>query len=214
VEPRLDIAIGVPTRGTVRAEWAVQMMQLAFPVNTTRMVNLVPDQSVEDARNFCVKDALERDARYLLFIDDDVLVPMNALLRMVQIMEQEPQWSLVSAIVPTKTEPAEPCVFKGDRPGAFWDWSHGERFEIDSCGMACCLIRMEAVKKIPEPWFGWKQEFENGNRRTEEGEDIAFCNRLRLTGGRLLADGAVICAHIAEGGQLYELDTQAAPFRG
>lgn len=209
----VGIAVSVPTRGLVRAEWAVQLAQLAYPTNTTRLVNLVPGSTVAEARNACVDEALKHNARYVFFLDDDVLVPPDALLRMVGKLEQESQWALVSGIVPTKTSPTEPCVYRGNGTGGYWRWKHGDTFEIDSCGLACCLIRGDALRELEPPWFDWQHSAGNGTYM-EEGEDIGFCNRLRLSGGRLLADGGVICAHVEEDGTAYTIPLDSAPFQG
>ncbi len=208
-----DVVICVPTRGRVRIEFAVSLAGLHFPVNTTHALKIIPGLGVDEARNVAVLTAREADARYMLFIDDDVLVPPHAPRRMVSKLEQEPEWDLVTGIVPVKSEPVEPCVFRGHRPGPYWGWTFGEHFEIDSCGMACCLIRTSAFEKVAEPWFAWTRT-QKGSSRDEEGEDVGFCRKLQEAGGRLLADGGVLCGHITEEGKVYQLSGEEAPFRG
>jgi glycosyltransferase involved in cell wall biosynthesis len=211
-EQTVDVVIAVPTRGTVRAEWAAMLTSLAMPINTTHQLRIIPGRSVEEARNVAVVAAREVNARYLFFLDDDVLVPNQALRRMIYKMENEPEWDLLTGIVPVKTDPPEPCVFRGHRPGAFWGWTFNEFFEIDACGMAACLIRMEAFDKVEEPWFKWERDHD-GSDIHEEGEDIGFCNRLREAGGRLLADGGLLCGHMNDEGRVFSIDIDTAPFR-
>lgn len=185
---------------------------IAMPVNTTQMLRIIPGRSVEEARNVAVEDALRVGASYLFFLDDDVLIPNGALRRMIHKMENEERWDLCSGIVPTKTDPPEPCVFRGHRPGAFWGWTFNKHFQIDACGMACCLIRTSAFEKVPEPWFEWKQG-SDGQHSTEEGEDLGFCRKLHEAGGFMLADGGVLCGHMDTDGKVYSLDVDTAPFR-
>jgi GT2 family glycosyltransferase len=152
------------------------------------------------------------DAEYLWFLDDDVVAPPTALCRMAMLLEKHPEFSLVSAIVPSKAEDPEPHVYRGHRPGAYWHWTAGETFEIDQCGMACCLIRKDAFNQIPEPWFSWEKHTDTGGFH-EVGEDIGFCERLRKTGGRLLADGGTICGHLDEKGTLFTFSGTEPPFK-
>lgn len=211
-DAKADVVVAVPTRGNVRAEWAAMLAGLAMPINMTQVLRIIPGRSVEEARNVAVASAKELGAHYLFFLDDDVLVPNQGLRRMLHKMENEPQWDLVTGVVPVKTKPPEPCVFRGHRPGPYWGWTFGEFFEVDACGMACCLIRMDAFDKVPEPWFEWKREHD-GLNMNELGEDIGFCNKLRDGGGRLLADGGLLCAHMDPDGRTYMLDVDTAPFK-
>lgn len=207
-----DIVIAVPTRGTVRTEWAAMLSGLALPINMTSILQVIPGRSVSEARNVAVQKAREVNAHYLFFLDDDVLVPNQALRRMLHKMENETQWDLLSGIVPVKTVPPEPCVFRGHRPGPFWGWTFGEFFEIDSCGMACCLIRMSAFDKIEGEPFEWIREHDGLHIR-ELGEDVGFCEKLHKAGGRLLADGGLLCGHMDPDGKVFMLDVDTAPFQ-
>src|SRR5262245_60315324 len=79
VTQKVDLVLAVPTRGTVRAEWAAMLAGLAMPINMTQMLRVIPGRSVEEARNVAVQDATEHGAHYLLFVDDDVLIPNQGL---------------------------------------------------------------------------------------------------------------------------------------
>jgi GT2 family glycosyltransferase len=188
---------------------------IALPINTSQMLQVIPGRSVEEARNVAVQKAREVGAKYLFFLDDDVLIPNQALRRMIFKMENtEDRYAidLLTGIVPVKTDPPEPAIFRGHRPGAFWGWKFNEVFEIDACGMACCLIRVSAFDKVAEPWFDWEASMDGSNQH-EVGEDIGFCNKLREAGGRLMADGGVLCGHMDPDGKVYSLGLDSAPFR-
>lgn len=206
-----DLVIAVPTRGNVRCEWAAMLRGLSMPPNLSYAIQMIPNRTVEEARNVAVQKARELHSHYILFIDDDVLMPNQGVQRMVFKMEQETQWDMLTGIVPLKTDPPQPCVFRGHRPGPYWGWTFGEYFEVDSCGLACCLIRMEAFDKVKGDPFTWTYTHD-GLTGGQTGEDIGFCMKLAEAGGRILADGALLCGHIDTKGKVYMLDIDAAPF--
>ena len=212
VAQKADVVIAVPTRGSVRIEWAAMLAGLAPPINMSQILRVIPGRSVEEARNVAVDAARAVGAFYLFFIDDDVLIPNQGLRRMVHKLENEPEWDLVTGIVPVKSDPPEPAVFRGHRPGPYWGWTFDQPFEVDACGMACVLIRMSAFDRLEPPYFAWKREHDGVNTN-ELGEDLGFCARLQEAGGRLLADGGLLCGHITETGKVFMLDVDTAPFK-
>lgn len=204
--------IAVPSRGTVRIEFAASLVAQGMPSNFTRVLRVIPGLSVEEARNVAAREALEMDTEYLFFLDDDILAPNQTITRMVRILENEPEYDLVSAVYPLKSPEAEPAVYRDDRPGPYWGWTFNEVFEIDSCGMGACMIRTSALKKISEPWFAWV-ETADGKDSAEVGEDIYFCRKLKEAGGRLLADGGILCGHIDTDGTVYQMSADSAPIK-
>lgn len=209
---KAGLIIAIPSRGSVRAEWAASFKMLEPPVNYSWMVRTLIGQEVAQARNGSVVDAKEHGAKYLMFIDDDVLIPNQGIRRLVYLMEQHPDWDLLSGIYVTKSDPPQTLVFKEGSPGPSWDWKFNEQFEITGCGMGCCLIRMSAFEKIPEPWFAWVRE-SKGKDHNEVGEDLYFCDQLAKAGGKLMADGGLLCGHINNDGAVFSIPADSLPIR-
>lgn len=211
-EGKVGLVLGVPSRGPVRLEWASMLKSMAEPVNYSWALQTTLDKPVDEARNIITQWAIEHDANYLFFLDDDVLCPNQTLRRMVYQMENHPDWDLLSGVYVTKTDPPEPLIF-GDNPdGAFWDWKFNTQFPISGCGMGCCLIRVSAFEKVGEPWFVYRRE-SHGKDRMDEGEDLNFCRKLREAGGVLMCDGGVLCGHINQEGKIFSLDDQSLPIQ-
>ncbi len=207
------LVLAIPTRGTMRMEWALALRDLAMPLNCSHVIRTVIGKDVVEARNIAMKDALDLDAEYLVFLDDDVLIPPQALHRMFYLMRHNPDWDLLTGIVTTKTIQPEPCIFRKDVSGAFWDWKFPDTFPIDACGMAFCMIRLSTVKeKMSEPWFKWPKGMDEDTYR-EEGEDIYFCRRLQEAGGTLMADGGVLCGHLTADGKVITISEDDPPIR-
>lgn len=209
----VGVLIAVPTHTSkVRMEWAINFRGLVPPVNCSQVLQVIPGRSVEEARNVAAQKAVELNAKYLFFLDDDVLCPNHTLRRFIQHMEENPEWDAISAIVPTKTREAEPCIFRNGHPGPYLAWEFNTVFPVDTCGMACCLIRTEALSKMERPWFDWVRGTD-GLDHYEEGEDLYFCRKLKEAGGTIMADGAVLCGHMDTEGHVYQISSDAKCFR-
>jgi hypothetical protein len=207
-----DLVIAVPSRGNCRVEWASALKMLEPPVNYSWALRFITGEDVDDARNGSVLDAREMGAKYLMFIDDDTLIPNQGLRRLVYLMENHPDWDLLSGVYVTKTDPPQTLVFREGNPGPSWDWKFNEQFPITGCGMGCCLIRMSAFEKVEEPWFKFVRRSE-GKNHSEEGEDLYFCRKLEEAGGTMMADGGLLCGHINKQGAIFSIPADSLPIR-
>lgn len=61
-------------------------------------------------------------------------------------------------------------------------------FEADAIGFGACLMRMDVLDRMPEPWFQF-------NRC---GEDIYFCVHAKEAGVRIWCDGSYALGHLGE----------------
>lgn len=217
----IGVVMGVPSRGKVRIEWSIMMRSLQAPVNGSLQTKTIIDAPVAAAREEVAKWAIEHNARYLFFVDDDVLIPQNGLRRLVYLLDNNPEWDVVSGIYVTKVNPdqlppdrPEPLIFGGEvgRPGAFWDWKLDEIFPIWGCGMGCCLIRVDAFSKIDPPYFAFEDSVD-GMDSHSIGEDLYFCTKLHKAGGKLMADGGLLCGHIDGEGRVHSMPMESKPIQ-
>lgn len=201
----IGIHIGVPSRGLVRAEWAVSLKSLVEPVNMSWGVRLVVGESLEQARNTIVLDAQQGGgAKYVFFLDDDMLVPQQALRTLAYLMEQHDDWDLLTCVNVTKTTPAVPTIYADRTSGPMWDWKFGDVFPIHSCGLAATLVRLSAFDRLAEPWF-------RGDERSNTECDLDFCARLGAVGGTLMAHGGMLTGHVDNAGKVYALPRDSKP---
>lgn len=134
--------------------------------------------SIDMARNTAAKMALEYEAEYLLFIDDDVLIPTDTLEKLLA-----PDADIVAGVVPVRGYPFNLMAFKrvaGELP----HFNELPKIKVEgrddevlkdpvtqddglaAVGFSCCLIKTSLLKRIPQPYFI------TGPRNTE---DIYFC---------------------------------------
>ncbi len=188
------IAIGRLHVGSILPEWLVSWEELHKPMkpdgkpdwitwNATRQV-------VHHARNEIVKATLTRypEATHLFFIDDDVCVPGDGLLRLLAH-----NLPVVTGLYIQRAMPMLPVVYRRDDQGHHVNLT---KFcpglqEIDACGAGCLLIRTDVLRAIEatgELWFDWPA--------SGISEDLAFCSRVKALGYPIVLDFDVKCSHL------------------
>lgn len=207
--------MAIPSRGPTHVNWCMSMLNMRWPINQSTKRGIIVGEDVAQARNNFVLEAQAVDAKYLFFVDDDVLVPPNTPIELINQMDRHPEWDMLTGVYVTKTDPPEPVLFGGKvgSAGVHWDWEIGTQFPVWASGMGCALIRMTAFDKFPAPWFAFTHEAE-GVTSKEEGEDIYFCRKLMEAGGTIMADGSILCGHVnIQTNEIFQLPYDSPPVR-
>ncbi len=141
---------------------------------------------VTQARNLAVKEASKKGAKYLLFIDDDIIAPNNAVQKLFDLMNKSGK-HVVAADYMKKIEPFESAHVYGEEvePGIY---------ECDLCAMGFTLINLSVVGyHVPFPLF-W--EFGAPDGYWLMGEDAFFTNNLgHYLNEKALVDTSIQCLH-------------------
>lgn len=151
IDWRNRLLISTCTEGMIRLEWAQARYGQVIPVNWSAQgfdLNYsVFNYSIDDAYNLITLKALELKVDWLIIIEDDVLVPPDLFIRFAQYMDagDEP---VVSGLYYTKSEPAEPLVFRGRGNGAFHDFALGKKITVDGLPMGCLLIHSSILRYV------------------------------------------------------------------
>jgi len=198
------------------------MQAISWPANVSVMQSVVADSPVDKARELICEQALIVGAPYVWFVDDDTVPPTAALRMLLHALEQHPEAGAIGGIYCIKEEPTYPLVFNEFGNGPFWDWRAGEVFPIWAVGTGCMLIRTEALKNLPKPWFKFIDMASNEGVFSEGlkvnniyvGEDVYFCDKLKQAGYKVLAHGGVLCDHWdMQTGKCYSLPKDSRPYK-
>lgn len=184
-----EVAIGVPFGGNVTPEWALQFSRLQKPKNTIYITEDAP--AVDYAREDIVETFLETEARNLVFLDSDIIPPLNFIPRFL-----EHNLPVVSGVYYAKKQPVEYKNQKIRHPAAWRfvedeglkpvvDWREGSIIKVDCVGMGLCLIQRRVFEEMEPPYFRWLKGFQEhpwGEYAEETigvSEDFYFCHRVR-----------------------------------
>lgn len=128
-----------------------------------------------------------------LWVDSDIVFPVDAILKMVAVMERYPDAGVVTGLYRGRTYPHEVTVYR-------WDWvdkeagflpahrgDETEPFKIDACGAGFMLVRNKVFA-----------DGCNFNRVDNFSEDLSFCLRVKDAGYKIYACHDVKCGHVAK----------------
>ena len=197
----LRVLLGVASGGKPSAPFLAALAHLRLPRNvaplrrSVAVGNFVPAQ-----RELIAGDAVGDGFDYLFFVDDDVVLPEDALERLVETAEADPRTSVVGGLYYSRDSA---------RPMAVAGWSsedtstaHIPAFTasstgiVDGIGFGCALLRVSALAALAPPYFPAHVYIERSARRARLcDEDYLYCERVRLAGGLVRLDARVRCGH-------------------
>ena len=149
--------------------------------------------SIDRMRNQCAKIALDINADYLLFWDDDVLVPMDFIDHLLGC-----DADIAAADVLIRGLPFDHMAFIGDKNGGLHTIQDTAPLvkkakslviPVDAVGFSLCLIKVDLLRKMTDPWF---------ITGTQNTEDIYFCLKARQLDKNtsIKLDTRIQCGHI------------------
>jgi GT2 family glycosyltransferase len=155
----------------------------------------VDQYGVAPVRNRGAAAFLGRDHTHLLFVDDDVILPVAAVTLLAQAAARHPG-DLIGGCVPSLLDGHKPYVQVAQVGGDGWadEWPESD-VEAQRIGGGCMLIPRGLFTLVGCPWFRWVERYVEGRGLVALSDDVDFCNRVREGGRRVWATGAVRCGH-------------------
>ncbi len=166
------IAVVIPTRGFIFTEVlnALDRNLEKYDHEVYRSFTL----GIPDSQNELVEQALAENPNYVLFIEEDVVIPDGTIERLL----------FADADIACLDYGVEGwgCVTKSK-----------DTDEILWCGLGCTLVKKEVFDKLEKPYFrtdmvlrlnDWQWVPANVDK-TYGGQDIWFCNKVRDAGFKI-----------------------------
>lgn len=166
-------------------------------------------QQVDVARNELAINSVKMGSEYTFFVDNDIILPQNALVKMLEIMEEDENHEIgaVTGDYLLKGKGAPHSAFlQLDERGMVTELNRIKDLpeQIDSnwlIGLGCCLIRTEVFRQIRYPWFQCfsRSHAAKGVYEGEEGgvNEDSFFSELAFENGykiKILRD--LKCIHV------------------
>lgn len=198
-----SVALGIPIMDSVPGEGygthlsvAVELARVTAEVKIITALNLHPH---DRARQFIVDRALEAGCRYLLFVDDDMIVSPGSTMRAFETMMAN-DCQVVSGHYYRRGYPYT-CVWSkqvltdGKHEYMQVHASQGVH-RIDVSGLGFALIDLSWVKKhLSRPYFIMDTVTEAGLSVTD---DTSFFEKIKAAGGTVLGDAQIRCGHLGQ----------------
>jgi hypothetical protein len=169
---QVDLIIACLRRDQLDTSLTDVANRLYTPNNIKKDIFEIWGLQVTQARNLAVKEALKRGAKYLLFIDDDIIASNNSLVKLFELEKKYPD-NLVYAANYLKKIPGKISAHDIDYNNQYED----NVYELNLCAMGFTLINIEKIcEKTPMPLF-W--EFGSPDGFWLMGEDAFFTNNIK-----------------------------------
>ena len=179
------------------AKWKYNSAFDFFTVATARL-------QTNYARELLADEAIASSADFILFIDDDMMVPKDLFYGLIRHADSA---DIMAPLCFQRVPPYNPVLYTLEEKmengrltltsSVIKDYPKNGTFYADSVGFGVALIKTEVLKKVPKPWF-----FSN----SALGEDIFFCLRAKKEGFKLLIDTRIKVGHMASPHCVTELD--------
>lgn len=184
----MKIAIGIPTNRQFRP---LTVLSLANLVSYTRGLGhelfiTIPTEGFNTAenRNFTVAQAIKNNCSHILFSDDDMTYPEDALVRLLSHDKD-----IIGALYSVRRQPPALVIeYKKDSEIVNDEQAKSAEkiFECEAIGTGLMLVKTEVFKKIQSPFFGYEWYSEVGMVKTST--DWFFCKKLKEAGIKIWAD--------------------------
>jgi hypothetical protein len=207
------LAVGIPFSGKpIIPDWAVGIALQGWPINTPINWMITKGIPIDEARTKIVGKSVAGKMAYLLFVDEDVVIPHYTVNKLLFELQQhqlsDPAFKIIGGIYCTKSDPPMPVMTKKLATGPSWDWTVGDVFECEHVGTGCMLIDMSMFNDLPKPWFETvdkvyeeplaflPEDREQEITLKDQGnEDSYFTRKAMAAGFKILAHGGIICPH-------------------
>ena len=175
-----------------------QMEGLAWPYGTIIRYGSTDGLNTVEARTALIQKALDDNAEYLWFVDDDTVVPFHGLAQLFYAARMH-SYPVIGGVVPLKQDPLLPVtICSKDNRLYYPDLSYAD--EIVPCnwvtGFACLLIHCDVFRRMQADDPGMPIVWATANlRETPIGEDGWFCHRCHRLKIPIMIHRAVQCRH-------------------
>lgn len=172
---RTKLMLAIPSRDVWKSDFGMSLAAMvAATVNEMPFLDIIfnnaKGSSLSMNRIKLCQDAVDNGCDYVLFLDDDMRIPMHTIMMLVAR-----QVDVIGANCARRELPPRPTA-KGFQNELVYTRENSTGIEkVKSVGTGVMLIHTGVFKDLPQPWF-------NEDPVKKIGEDVWFCNIAREAG--------------------------------
>lgn len=206
----MKVLIAVPTFENIYPDTFKSIYELDKGEHDVRF-DFVRGYDCATARNRIAQRALNMGVDYVLMVDNDVVLPKDALIRLLE-GEDDVCLGYYAHRNEDNRYSGRTCVCRMyDEYGtAYYNYpleseytpeelekelANGTtKLRIHGGGMGCALIRTDVFNRIRYPWYDWINYADDN--RGMLSEDLYFCEKCKSEGIPIYTDTRVGCGHL------------------
>lgn len=142
-----DILICIPHTGLVRFDWALSYKHLDMPPGYHFISSGNQGQPIHIARNIFISQALQRKAKYIFFLDSDVEMPHDGLVKL-----RETKKPMIAGVYSSRAPPYGLSANINRRPlmPDVLEKYPNRIVDVHEVGAGCLLIDMRVIERIAD----------------------------------------------------------------
>jgi hypothetical protein len=196
----MKVVLAIPTAGSPTAPFLASLNALVLPDSVTAFDRItVVGNFVPGQRELAARRAVRLGADVLVMVDDDMVLPPEALGELMGALCSDPQLAVVGALYYAR-DGLRPIV------ADHWDSRDTTTAGIpaytnaltycDVVGFGCAALRVSALCSMPPPYFRTQVYVEERAASVRIcNEDYLFCEDVRRAGWRVALHAGLRCKH-------------------
>ena len=188
-----NILVAIPTSKYIEPDTFKSIFDLRVPDGYKLDFQYFYGYQIDQIRNLIADWGKRYD--YLFCVDSDIVLPYDCIEKMLTADKD-----IISGLYIQRLPGRQILeIYKDSDNGVtnyqFEDVKDLGIFQIASCGMGCCLIKSEVLRKLEYPHFVYTSALSHAHTFSE---DIYFCCKAREAGFTVWADSTIRCEHIGQ----------------
>lgn len=184
------ILVGIPCLDVIKTPTVASIFSATAMLEYPAKLHIQTSCYVHDARNKIVSRAIEKGFSHIMFVDSDMQFPPDSINRLVKADKD-----VIGGVYFRRQIPHLPTInsLENDKIVVPYKFPKDQPFKIWAVATGFMLIKIEVVKKIPYPWFGF-----GSYKGQSMGEDVYFCRKVNDHGFQVWADPTIPIGHVGE----------------
>jgi hypothetical protein len=165
------------------------------------MLASVSGTTLVSAREGCLELAKKGGAEYILFVDSDVILPLNTLDSLISC-----DVDLASGLCTKRGYPYNDVAWIKSKEGMHeisFDPEIKQITPVDWVGGGCALFKVASFDTLEKPYFRHEYGDFGLSQPLQLYEDIGLCIRMKEKGMTIVVDTRVQCGHICRSETVY-----------
>ena len=186
----MKLGICIPARDQVHTGFARSLCYLTNRLTANSIdfeLHIVCSSVIAESRTALAKEALEKNASHLLWLDSDMHFPPSVFETLLSHNKD-----IVAGQYSTRYSPYQTVAFTDPDDIQKRLNENNGLHQVWAVGMGCMLVNADVYNNLPKPWFDHEY---NKQLDTFSGEDIYFCNQAMHHGYEVWIDAGIKLAH-------------------
>lgn len=186
----MKLGICIPARDQVHTGFARSLCYLTNRLTANSIdfeLHIVCSSVIAESRTALAKEALEKNASHLLWLDSDMHFPPSVFETLLSHNKD-----IVAGQYSTRYSPYQTVAFTDPDDIQKRLNENNGLHQVWAVGMGCMLVNADVYNNLPKPWFDHEY---NKRLDTFSGEDIYFCNQAMHHGYEVWIDAGIKLAH-------------------